>query len=36
MLPDVETVLPMADLDKAHNLGQKGQIRGKIVLQVVD
>ena len=36
MLPDVETVLPMIDVYKAHNLGQKGQIRGKIGLRVAD
>lgn len=33
---NVETVLPLADAHKAHDLGQRGQTRGKIVLQVVD
>jgi NADPH:quinone reductase-like Zn-dependent oxidoreductase len=31
---NVETVFPLTDVQKAHDLGQKGQIRGKIVLQV--
>ncbi|MBN3896125.1 MAG: NADP-dependent oxidoreductase [Nostoc sp. NOS(2021)] len=33
---NVETVLPLAEVHKAHDLGQRGQIRGKIVLQVAD
>jgi NADPH:quinone reductase-like Zn-dependent oxidoreductase len=31
---NVETVFPLTDAQKAHDLGQKGQIRGKIALQV--
>jgi NADPH:quinone reductase-like Zn-dependent oxidoreductase len=34
--PFVETVLPLSEARRAHELSQSGRTRGKIVLQVVD
>jgi NADPH:quinone reductase-like Zn-dependent oxidoreductase len=31
----LETVLPLAEARQAHELGEKGHVRGKIVLKVV-
>ena len=34
IVPNVETVLPLAEFQRAHELSQSGRTRGKIVLQV--
>ena len=33
--PVVETVLPLSDARRAHEISQNGHLRGKIVLRVV-
>jgi NADPH:quinone reductase-like Zn-dependent oxidoreductase len=33
---EVETVLPLAEAGKAHELGETGRTKGKIVLSVVE
>ncbi len=36
IVPNIETVLPLAEFQRAHELSQSGRTRGKIVLQVQD
>ncbi|HMV86847.1 MAG TPA: NADP-dependent oxidoreductase [Blastocatellia bacterium] len=36
IVPNIETVLPLSEFQRAHELSQSGRTRGKIVLQVQD
>jgi NADPH:quinone reductase-like Zn-dependent oxidoreductase len=35
MMPHVQTVLPLADARKAHELSEAGHVRGKLVIEIV-